>query len=123
MARSNTAIAEWAADADEETLARLGVSGPGITDIQLSRTNGGIRPDDPLPVRHVSTPTRRSLNRSPGGVPGSSGRSTIEAATLGTLAFRLGKDIFPAHAISAGQGLEHLQNIGELGRRAQGTWR
>lgn len=37
-ARSFTAIAEWAADADEETLARLGVSGPVPSESTFRRT-------------------------------------------------------------------------------------
>ena len=37
-ARSFTAIAEWAADADEETLARLGVSGPVPSGSTFRRT-------------------------------------------------------------------------------------
>jgi predicted transposase YbfD/YdcC len=37
-ARSFTAIAEWAADADEQTLARLGVSGPVPSESTFRRT-------------------------------------------------------------------------------------
>jgi hypothetical protein len=37
-ARSFTAIAEWAADADAETLARLGVSGPVPSESTFRRT-------------------------------------------------------------------------------------
>ena len=55
---SFTAIAEWAADADEQTLARLGVTGPGPSESASRRTLQRLDADtfDALAGRRAQPP-------------------------------------------------------------------
>ena len=38
----------------------------------------------------------------------------VEAAALGALAARFGHDVFPAHIVGSGEGLEYLQDVSQF---------
>ena len=84
-ARSFTAIAEWAADADHETLARLGVTGAVPSESTFRRTLQRLDADafDDLAGRGARTGAGRRVTRWTARLRGSAGSEEPQGAQLG----------------------------------------